>query len=390
MPTTTNLPLPPPLPQQSTSDSDLASRVAALKQKLDTFKQKNKTLDNTTQNLGSRVFNLELCDLLTRSTKLSIDQTMNTVIKEAVHIALQAPLRDRFRELPEADMKEILHQRISFKQQSASHSEQPIKGVPITDNVNVLDSKDTNTAHLPKLKTRPDWMKSVPEEDRPATQESNWVIPPNELSEPENNWANALASSELPEADMKEILHQRMFGSGSYKSLPEHVALYEALEASMKWAQRDEFLAIKDKSRKRRRDDQDPPPPPPESDLSKRRRHDTDASGSSHPQAPQSSAWKKSDTQDALSSSSKQQFGPYTEQLLNLTKPGWDAKGFEYKHDYTIIDSPRAVVFPVGNNERKITSKRSGQALSISKMKDARYLDFGLKPLVPEHMWINE
>ncbi|GKC01019.1 hypothetical protein Tco_0987155 [Tanacetum coccineum] len=39
---------------------------------------------------------------------------------------------------------------------------------------------------------------------------------------------------------------------------------------------------------------------------------------------------------------------------LNLTKPGWDATGFEYKHDYTIIDSPRAVVFPVSNNERKI------------------------------------
>ncbi|GKB82733.1 hypothetical protein Tco_0949628 [Tanacetum coccineum] len=36
---------------------------------------------------------------------------------------------------------------------------------------------------------------------------------------------------------------------------------------------------------------------------------------------------------------------------LNLTKPGWDAKGFEFKHDYTIIDSPRAVVFPVDNNE---------------------------------------
>ncbi|GKD66080.1 hypothetical protein Tco_1308188, partial [Tanacetum coccineum] len=39
---------------------------------------------------------------------------------------------------------------------------------------------------------------------------------------------------------------------------------------------------------------------------------------------------------------------------LNLTKPVWDAKGFEFKHDYTIIKSPRAVVFPVNNNERKI------------------------------------
>ncbi|GJV85311.1 hypothetical protein Tco_1525209 [Tanacetum coccineum] len=39
---------------------------------------------------------------------------------------------------------------------------------------------------------------------------------------------------------------------------------------------------------------------------------------------------------------------------LNLTKPRWDAKGYEFKHDYTIIESPRAVVFPVNNNERKI------------------------------------
>nr|GEV55356.1 hypothetical protein [Tanacetum cinerariifolium] len=33
----------------------------------------------------------------------------------------------------------------------------------------------------------------------------------------------------------------------------------------------------------------------------------------------------------------------------------WDAKGFEFKHDYTTIESPRAVVFSVNNNERKIT-----------------------------------
>nr|GEW16517.1 hypothetical protein [Tanacetum cinerariifolium] len=39
---------------------------------------------------------------------------------------------------------------------------------------------------------------------------------------------------------------------------------------------------------------------------------------------------------------------------LNLTKLGWDAKDFEFKHDYTIIKSPRTVVFPVNNHERKI------------------------------------
>ncbi|GJY84327.1 retrovirus-related pol polyprotein from transposon TNT 1-94 [Tanacetum coccineum] len=161
-------------------------------------------------NVGSRVFTLELRDLTYK-----INQTVNEVVKEAVHVALQAPLKDRFRE--------------------------------------------------------------------------------------------------LPKADMKEILHQRMFESGTYKSLPKHVALYEAFEASMDRANRDEFLAEKDKSHKRRRDDQYPPPLP-DSDLNKKKRHDFDASGSSQPPAPQSSAWKTSNTREAPLSSSKQKFGPYSEE----------------------------------------------------------------------------
>ncbi|GJV96049.1 retrovirus-related pol polyprotein from transposon TNT 1-94 [Tanacetum coccineum] len=162
--TTTTTTLPPPPQQQSSTDLELAARVTTLEKKFSDLEQKNKNLNNTTRNLGSRVFTLELRDLPHK-----IDETVHESVKEAVHVALQAPLRDRFRE--------------------------------------------------------------------------------------------------LPEADMKEILHQRMFESGTYKSLPEHVALYEALEASMERALRDEFLAEKDKSRKRRRDNQDPPPPPPDSDL---------------------------------------------------------------------------------------------------------------------------
>nr|GEV25130.1 Gag-Pol polyprotein [Tanacetum cinerariifolium] len=84
-----------------------------------------------------------------------------------------------------------------------------------------------------------------------------------------------LDNTELPEADMKEIIHQRMFKTGTYKSLPEHVALYEALEVYMERANRDKYLNEKDKSHKRRRNDQDPLPPPPDSDLNKKRQHDT-------------------------------------------------------------------------------------------------------------------
>nr|GEV50896.1 retrovirus-related Pol polyprotein from transposon TNT 1-94 [Tanacetum cinerariifolium] len=244
---------------------------------------------------------------------------------------------------------------------------------------------------------------------------------------------------DLSEEDMKEMLHRRMFKSGSYKSVHEPIALYEALEASMEWAQRDKFLAEKDKSRKRRRDNQDPPSPPLELDLSKRRRHDTDAFDIPIPDSANISdfdlltlpifqrlsrgqndwgyvnvyalvfpkdgkidltqAYFKcqvyevvkafyldsfhlyKETRQALSISKMKavcylDFGlellvpehmwinervedfqlgieSYQKQL-NLTKPRWDANGFEFKHDHIIIESPRAVVFPVGNNERKI------------------------------------
>ncbi|GKB34121.1 hypothetical protein Tco_0879063 [Tanacetum coccineum] len=89
---------------------------------------------------------------------------------------------------------------------------------------------------------------------------------------------------ELLEFEMKEILCDQMFKSGSYRSHPEHATLYEALEASMDRENREEFIEATDKSRKRHRDNQDPPLPPPKySDQNKKKRHDSDASASKQP-----------------------------------------------------------------------------------------------------------
>ncbi|GKD00284.1 hypothetical protein Tco_1170558 [Tanacetum coccineum] len=170
-------------------------------------KPKSKTLDNTIQNLGSKVFTLELQDLPHK-----IDEAVRDAIKESIHVAQQAPLRDRFRELPEADMKEILHQQIGTssllkrpshtrdavtiktifllhrdEQQSGPHSKHPVEDVPMPDTVNLSDSEDTKYAHLPKIKSRPEWLKLIPEEDIPKTPEPDWPVPLNDLPKPENN-----------------------------------------------------------------------------------------------------------------------------------------------------------------------------------------------------------
>ncbi|GJZ42561.1 hypothetical protein Tco_0589816 [Tanacetum coccineum] len=133
--TATTTTLPPP---QSTTDPNLATRVSALEKK---------------------VYKLEHHDLYSK-----IDKKVNEVVKEAVDNALQAPLRERFRD--------------------------------------------------------------------------------------------------LSKFQMKEILHDRMFESNSYRSHPNHTTLYEALKASMQRENNDELHAALTKSRKRRRDDQDPLPPP--------------------------------------------------------------------------------------------------------------------------------
>ncbi|GJS53836.1 hypothetical protein Tco_0627198 [Tanacetum coccineum] len=59
--------------------------------------------------------------------------------------------------------------------------------------MHLLELEDTGVAHLPNIKTRPDWLKPVPEEDVPKTLEPDWVIPLNDLPDTENNWADALA-----------------------------------------------------------------------------------------------------------------------------------------------------------------------------------------------------
>nr|GEU83123.1 hypothetical protein [Tanacetum cinerariifolium] len=75
----------------------------------------------------------------------------------------------------------------SSKKKSVPHSEQPVEDAPIQDDMNISDLEDTDTAHLPNIKTRPDWLKTVLEEDRSTTLEPDWVIPPNDLPKTENN-----------------------------------------------------------------------------------------------------------------------------------------------------------------------------------------------------------
>ncbi|GJU90108.1 E-beta-farnesene synthase [Tanacetum coccineum] len=78
--TTTTLPPIPPQPQQGSSDSILIKRIGELKQHM--------------------------------ANMVEVSKAVDEIVTDAVDWAIQAPLRDLFRDLLEADMKEILHHRI--------------------------------------------------------------------------------------------------------------------------------------------------------------------------------------------------------------------------------------------------------------------------------------
>ncbi|GJU28325.1 hypothetical protein Tco_1166946 [Tanacetum coccineum] len=207
--TTTTLPLPPLPQQESITESSLASRILTLEQRCVDLEKNYKLQDKKTQALSPRISILELKDL-----PYKIDQTIHEVVKEPEHVALYEALeesmdrdnRDEFLEAtakshkrrrddqdpppppPDSDQgKKKRHDSdassskqpldpqssawktsdtreapsSSSKQKSVPHSEQPVKEVPIPDDVNISDSEDTNTAHLSKIKTRPDLLKPI-------------------------------------------------------------------------------------------------------------------------------------------------------------------------------------------------------------------------------------
>ncbi|GJW63906.1 retrovirus-related pol polyprotein from transposon TNT 1-94 [Tanacetum coccineum] len=105
--TTTSLPPPPPQPQQSTTYSILIKHIGELKQHMADLVQDNLALEEILDKHGSRLYKLENLDI-----PYQVSKAVDEIVTDAVDWAIQAPLRDRFRDLPEADMKEILHHRM--------------------------------------------------------------------------------------------------------------------------------------------------------------------------------------------------------------------------------------------------------------------------------------
>ncbi|GJX49290.1 hypothetical protein Tco_0276135 [Tanacetum coccineum] len=113
----TTVPL-PPQPQQVSSDSILLNRLGELEQHIADLVDANQALEERLDKHGSRLYKLENQDIPNQVSK-AVDE----IVTDAVDWAMNAPLRERFRDLPEADMKEILHNRMWESKSYQTHED---------------------------------------------------------------------------------------------------------------------------------------------------------------------------------------------------------------------------------------------------------------------------
>nr|GEY56955.1 hypothetical protein [Tanacetum cinerariifolium] len=233
-------------------------------------------------------------------------------------------------------------------------------------------------------------------------------------------------SFDLPEADMKEILHQQMWETNSYKAHEDHMMLYEALEKSMNHDHTDELikdLAEARKKKKKRRDSLKMPPgsppyqPPPPLPPAGQSHGSTTPSSSKITSLVEYKAWITTDTRikPSISSTSEdlhmdvdmapnaQVHSSDDEDIKNahIPKNNWAsalASAYLPPPEDSLLAMNQLLTDSVdGSIIRHNVSKPlplggpPGQTC-VANLEDERGLDpdVGLEQMVPDQMWIEE
>nr|GFA62477.1 hypothetical protein [Tanacetum cinerariifolium] len=100
------------------SSAMMVKRIGELEHIMADLIQANKDMEERLDSHEARLFTLEQLDIPQR-----VSIAVSEVVTDAVDWAMHAPLRNRFRDLPEANMKEILHKRMWESDSYKSHED---------------------------------------------------------------------------------------------------------------------------------------------------------------------------------------------------------------------------------------------------------------------------
>nr|GEV74711.1 uncharacterized mitochondrial protein AtMg00810-like [Tanacetum cinerariifolium] len=322
--TTTTLP-PPQAPQQSTTEAMMVKRIGKLEHIMADLIQVNKDMEERLDSHGSRLFILEQTDI---PQQVSI--AVSEVVTNAVDWAMQASLRNRFRDLPEADTKEILHQRMWESDSYKSHD----------DHMHLFEAleKSMNSDHSEELaqdlaEARKKKEKSRDSPKTPPGSPSHKPPPPPPPTGPSgaSGAPGDSGSAQVPPSPpLPSSTNQESPSKGFVAPSPSKTAASAEYQA---WTMTD--IRLRPSILLTPTDlEMDEDMAPDEHAQSS----DDEDIGSAHIPTTRQLVIRQRVEDFQLGIESYQTH-------LNLTKPHWDATGYDYKHDYTVIDSVRAAIF---------------------------------------------
>nr|GEU75221.1 retrovirus-related Pol polyprotein from transposon TNT 1-94 [Tanacetum cinerariifolium] len=372
--TTTTTPVPPPQPQQSLADHNLLQRIDELEQHMASLLQYNLALEE------SDLPTVDMKEILQQrmfESKSYLDEACQNKRKRR---GIARTLSGSQSPQPPPPPPPAGASGAPGTSRASGSSQSPPPPPPSSTGTSGLTQQQGSKAL--------NWWKPLPEEERPATPEPAWTIPSSNVSYVENNWATALASTYVTpvensllaktgdmtnflnwycrQVNKTKITQADLEGKGSSPALsiskmkaanypnfglellvPEQMWIEDVCtyDISANQINHADSLCRQIKAYSRYGYDY-------LSEIILRR-----ADFQEHTIAEKDlKNMHPSDFEDLnLLLLQDFQLGLESYQTqLNLTKPGWDATVYEFKHDYTIIESSRAVVFPVNNNERKI------------------------------------
>nr|GEU89212.1 hypothetical protein [Tanacetum cinerariifolium] len=379
--TTTTLP-PPQAQQQSTAEAMMVKRIGELEHIMANLIQVNKDIEERLDKHRVRLYTLEQLDI---PQQVSI--TVSEVVTDVIDWAMQEPLRNRFRDLPKADIKEILHQRIWETESYKTYEDHTRLFEALEKSMNRDDSKEL-AQDLVEVRKKKKKSRDTPKMPHGSPPHQPPPLPPPAGPSRRSGALGAFGSSQVPPPPPPPppSTSQESPSKGSAAPSPSKSAAsaeYQAwtttdvrLRPSISLTPADlemdkdmgpAFEIIKvfhpdviqlqyqiEECHKLLNDSVDDPI------LRNNVNKPLPLGGPPSQVTIQSDFFFNKDLEylrygskgnrSALSiSKMKAAYYPDAglEQMtqLNLTKPQWDATGFEYKHDYTVIDSPRAVIF---------------------------------------------
>nr|GEU90406.1 hypothetical protein [Tanacetum cinerariifolium] len=388
--TTTTLP-PPQAPQQSTTEAMMVKRIGKLEHIMADLIQVNKDMEERLDSHGSRLFILEQTDI---PQQVSI--AVSEVVTNAVDWAMQASLRNRFRDLPEADTKEILHQRMWESDSYKSHDDHMHLFEALEKSMNSDHSEelaqDLAEARKKKEKSRdspktpPGSPSHKPPPPPPPTGPSGASGAPGDSGSAQVPPSPPLPSSTNQESPSKGFVApspSKTAASAEYQAWTmTDIRLRPSILLTPTDLEMDEDMAPDEHAQSSDDEDIGSAHIPTIGDIATfidwfcKRRGITELKPQ-HLEVPtyeiikvfhpdvihlqyQMEEYHKllTDRVDdpILRHNTRQlvirqrvedfQLGIESYQThLNLTKPHWDATGYDYKHDYTVIDSVRAAIF---------------------------------------------